>query len=81
MRLKKLVAAMIAAFVVSGCVSKTEFDAYKLAVQQDGDAVEAWIADAHAYLHFIHNNIGTICPQCTPVNPPPDPPPDGDWGG
>ena len=80
MRLKKLVAVMITAVFISGCVSKTEFNAYKQGINEDGTAVDAWIADAHAYIQWIHNNMGAICPECSPPNPPPDPPPDGEWG-
>jgi hypothetical protein len=79
MWLKRLFGAILV-MVGTGCVSTSDFNAYKQAVLEDGDAVEAWIATAHEVVKWVSANGGTFCPDCDPPDPPPDPPPDGDWG-
>ena len=69
----------LAGLGMAGCVKQSEFDAFKTSVHASGEAVDAWIASAHAYLVWLHQNMATICPECAPPNPPPSPPPDGAW--
>lgn len=82
-RMAVILVAGLAGFAMAGCggnyVTKQEFDEFKTSVHESGEAVDAWIASAHAYIIWLDQNMGQICQQCAPPNPPPSPPPDGAW--
>ena len=61
---------------------RSEFEAVRDSVIASGNAVDEWIAAAHAYLWWLNDQIGKtiVCPECDPPEPPPTPPPDGGWG-
>lgn len=79
--------SLMAILSLAGCVSKAEFNAYKVqmearqtSIKASGEAVDAWIAQAQLVLKFVADHSATICPACDPPAAPPSPPPDGGWG-
>ena len=79
--------ALVVGLTLGGCVSQTEFNAYKAEmevykakIKHDGEAVDTWIATAHEVVKWVSVNGGTFCPSCDPPAAPPNPPPDGGWG-
>lgn len=87
MRRTWMMALVLVAGLVTGCdnyVTRAEFDTYKADVKTSGDAVDTWIAAAHANIMFLRQKViaklCTVQDPCDPPAAPPSPPPDGGWG-
>lgn len=82
-----LVAAfLVGSFGLGACVSKKEFEAYKLEqkamhdqIKVDGDNVDAWIAEVDPFLRWVFARSSVLDTSSDPPPLPPPPPPDGDW--
>lgn len=83
MPFKKRMWTLLLAATLAGCgdyVTRSEFETYKQDIKQDGDAVDAWIAQAQQWFVWLTQNMAKICPDCDPPDVP-NPVPDGEWGG
>jgi hypothetical protein len=76
----------LAVLFITACnhpVSSADFEAFKTSVKTSGEAVDAWIAQAHEVVTWVAVNGSKFCKLpdvCDPPTPPPPPPPNGEWG-
>jgi hypothetical protein len=68
---------------IAGCVTKSEFNAYKAAIIEDGEEIERWANEAQDWMDALVVWLRQQHPDGEPPAPP-DPDPcltDCDWGG
>jgi len=86
MWIRRFLVLVLSTILVAGCVSKSEFEAYKAEqdslhaqIKMDGDSVDLYLEAAHVWFHWLREHHNIIDPDTDPPDLPPDPPPDGEW--
>lgn len=86
MWIRRFLVLVLSTILVAGCVSKSEFEAYKAKqdsmhaqIKMDGDSVDLYLERAHVWFRWLDEHSDVIDPDTDPPDLPPDPPPDGEW--